>query len=151
MKIVGVVVALLFLIMSMFLFPGMIGSVEDTQTVTRTDDFATVVTAPAATTANVVLVAELWQDSNLNVVTITSDLGTDVPLVGAYVAATKTLTVGGLDDDASRTLSVEYKYNRFTGDTATQAAGTFVGFWPLMLGLAIVIIIVGIGIAVFKN
>ena len=142
MTIVGVILVLL-------LFSTMLGGIEAAQTDVRTDTFGAVVTAPAATTAPVVLVADLYDGSVLKVDSVTSDLGTDVPLVDSYVAATKTLTVRGLTADASRTLTVVYKYGALTGDSA--AAGTFMDFLPLFIIIALVVIVVACMIAAFAH
>ncbi len=67
-----------------------------------------VTTAVSVTSANVTLSYDLYQATLAEVQSITSTDGTDVPTWTAYVEATKKLTVGGLNDDASRTLTVHY-------------------------------------------
>lgn len=140
--IIGVIIVLL-------LFGTLLGGINDAQTDLRTDAFGAVVTGGGVTTANVVLVATLYENSNLNVTSITSDLGTDVPIVGTYTALTRTLQVNGLTAAQTRTLTVIYKYDALTGDTAT--VGTFFGFLPLLVVVAVVVIVIAALVAAFKN
>jgi len=135
-------------ILVMVLFGTMMAGMKEAQTDEQEDDFGAVVTAPAATTADVVLTAPLYGNELTNVVEITSDLGTDVPLATDYTALTRTLEVSGLDDDETRTLTVTYLYG-----TLDDYAGvnSFFGLIPLLVGVVIVIIIVAAMVGAFRN
>lgn len=138
--IVGVVIVLL-------LFGTMMTGINSARTDERTDAFAAVVTGVGETEADVVLVADLYGENILNVVSITSDNALDAPLPDSYTAATNTLTVRGLAASDTRALDVEYQYDAMTGDAAP--AGTFLGFVPVFVAIAIVAIVVGAIIAAF--
>jgi hypothetical protein len=94
---------------------------------------APAVMTAAATTKDVTLVKELFLDDVVNVVEITSSNATDVPVATTYNSGTRALTVGGLLDNATRTLYVNYGYARFDG-----GFDTLFGYLPLflMFGLA---------------
>lgn len=99
-----------------------------------------VVTA-AATTADVTLIKPLFDDDVVYVTEISSSNATDVPAVSTYTTGTKALTVAGLVDNATRTLTVTYDYARFTGNLSV--VDTLVGYLPLFLifGLALDVIL----------
>ena len=93
----------------------------------------TVVTA-AATTADVTLTKALFEDDVVSVTEITSSNVADTPAATVYTSGSKVLTVGGLNDNDTRTLYIDYGYARFEG-----ATDTLFGYLPLfiMLGLAL--------------
>jgi hypothetical protein len=142
LTVIGVIVILL-------LFGTMMGGINDAQTDLKTDNFAAVVTGGGITTADVVLVTDLYGGDVLNVTNVTSDLGTDVPLAFSYAALTRTLTINGLTAAQTRTLSVIYKYDALTGDSAT--VGSFFGIIPLLVAVAVIAIIAGVIYMAFKN
>ena len=142
LTIIGVIVVLL-------MFGTLLLGIGEAQTDARTDSFGAVVTGGGITTADVVLVAALYGDSNLNVTSIASSLGTDVPIVGTYTANTRTLQVNGLTASQTRTLTVIYKYDVLTGDKAP--VGTFLGFIPTLVIIAVVVIIIAALVMAFKN
>jgi len=77
----------------------------------RTNDTSepfNVTVGASVTTANVTLSYDLYQDSVAEVQSITSTDGTDVPVADSYVTASNKLLVTGLNDDATRTLTVNY-------------------------------------------
>jgi hypothetical protein len=143
-----VVLTIIGVILVLLMFGLMMGGIKDAQTDSRTDTFS-VTTAPAETTADVVLVADLYNDSILEITGLTSDVSTDNALQDSYVSATRTLTVRGLDDDETRTLTVTYRYDALTGDSAST--GSFLGFIPIFVIIAVVLILVGGMIAVFSR
>ena len=110
--------------------------------VMQTDE---VTTALAETTAEVVLEHELYEADVLNVVSITSTLGTDVPVADSYVEATKTLTVGGLTVDSIRNLATTCE---------TESMGVYTGLGsiakvaPLMVFIGL---LAGGGFGLFKG
>jgi hypothetical protein len=67
-----------------------------------------VVTGGAATTADVVLVNDLFNDKTANVTVTSSDVD-DAPYPSGYVSATNTLTVSGLAISTTRTLTIVYQ------------------------------------------
>lgn len=143
-----VVMTILGVIIIILMFGVMLNGINNAQTDTRTDSFS-VTTAPGVTTGDVVLVTLLYGADINNVVSITSDVGTDVPLPDTYVAGTRTLTVRGLTADDTRTLNVEYKYDALTGDAAPVS--TFFGFTPMLIIIAVILVIVGAMVAVFSR
>lgn len=142
MTVIGVIVILI-------LFGTMLGGISEAETDLRTDSFAAVVTGGGITDADVVLVTDLYDNSILNVDSITSDLGTDVPLVNTYTAITNTLHIHGLTASETRTLTVIYKYDALTGDK--EPVGTFLGFLPTLVIIAVVVIVIAVLVVAFKN
>ena len=67
------------------------------------------ITGVGETTADIVLTYDLYEAGVGNVESITSTEGTDTPTADSYVEATKTLTVGGLTAEKTRTLTTTYK------------------------------------------
>lgn len=141
LTIIGVVIVLL-------LFGTMMVGIKDAKTDLRTDSFA-VTTGALETEADVVLVADLYDNSILEVTAITSDELTDNPLPDSYVSNTKALTVRGLAADDSRTLAVTYRYDALTGDSAPT--GSFLGFLPIFVIIVCVLLLVGGMIAAFSK
>lgn len=139
--IIGAIIVLL-------LFGTMLGGIEEAQTDEREDAFGAVVTGGGITVADVVLLGDLYDGDILNVVSITSTLGTDVPLSNAYVPGTNTLTVAGLTAAQTRTLTVTYQIDALTN---YAAVGSFFGFTPLLIGVAVVAIIAGAIFVAFRN
>lgn len=139
MTIIGVIIILL-------LFGTMIGGITEAQTDERTDTFIST-TAPAEITDDVVLVADLFDGDLTNVVSITSNNEDDAPLPDAYVAGSQTLTVRGLADDDTRTLTVVYRYD----DLDNQPVGTLFGLIPLLVVVVVIAVLVAVGIAAFRN
>ena len=88
-----------------------------------------VTTGAAETTADVVLRYALLDGLVANVVSITSSEGTDTPTADSYVEASRTLTVGGLTADTTRTLTITYK----TDISAYTGLGSIVKVAPLIV------------------
>ena len=135
-------------IIVLVLFGTMLAGIGEAQTDERTDPFGAVVTGGGITVADVVLVVPLYEGNLGNVVSITSDLGTDVPIQTDYTALTQTLEVSGLTASDTRTLTVTYKYGALGNYVGVNS---FFGFIPLLVGVAVVIIIVGSMVGAFKN
>lgn len=142
MIVVGVIIILL-------LFGTMLTGIQTAQTDERTDAFTSVVTGVGESEADVVLVADPYDDNILNVIEITSTLGTDAPLADSYVTSTNTLTVRGLTASQTRTLDVLYRYDAMTGDASMVS--NLMGYIPLFVVMAIVIILIGGGWAVWQR
>jgi hypothetical protein len=139
LAIIGVVIILI-------LFGTMMSGINDAQTLERTDTFVGVVTGGGITEADVVLVADPFNNSILSVTSLTSNEVLDGPLPDSYVTGTNTLTVRGLNASDTRTLTVVYDYGSLTG-----SVGTFLGMIPIFVAIAAVLIIIGAGIAVFAS
>lgn len=108
----------------------------------RTDTFANESTAPADTTASVVLVKSVYDD-DIQLVTPTSNLSTDAPVAFSYNATNRELVVSGLTDNATRTLTIDYSIDALGG---TGAVNTLASRFPwIMLLCAIVIAPAAIG------
>ena len=142
LAIIGVIIILL-------LFGTMIGGINQAQTDERVDAFAAIVTAPDIVIADVVLVADPFNNNILNISSIVSSNALDAPLPDTYVAATNTLTVRGLAADDTRTLTATYDYGALIGQAA--AMGSFLDMLPFLIAIAVVLIVVGAGIAVFTR
>lgn len=140
--IVGVVVVLILL------GTVMVG-IKKAQTTERTDSFATVTTGGGDFTAPVVLVADLFDHDILNVTSISSDNVADAPLPYTYTPGTKTLVVRGLAASDTRNITVTYDYGSMTGQFSS--ASTFLKLIPLFIGIALLLIVVGVGVAAIKG
>jgi len=90
--------------------------IYDFRTDVREDSFS-VTTGVGETTADVVLVKELYDD-DISTVTALSDNTTDTPTADAYNTGTRALTVGGLQAETSRGLTVSYDVYALTGGGA---------------------------------
>jgi hypothetical protein len=86
-------------------------------------------TTAGVTSADIVLTQELF-DSQTSWVTITSNYTSDAAIPVSYIAATKTLTVGGLIENHSRRLTITYRYNQLV---SYWAADLMARTWPLLL------------------
>ena len=125
-KIGGVILAIIaiFLLLGPFREP-IVDGIKGWRASDTTEDFV-VATAAAVTTANVTLSYDLYQAATAEIIEITSTDGTDAPVASTYTEATKVLLVAGLNDDANRTLTVEYYAE--TDDDTMRIIGPFVGF-----------------------
>jgi hypothetical protein len=141
LAVIGVIIILL-------LFGTMIVGINSAQTTERTDTFVAP-TAVATTEADVVLVADPWNNDILNISEITSSLATDAPLPDSYVGSTNTLTVRGLTEDTTRTLTIVYVYGSLSGTPA--ATGDFLDMIPVFVAIAAVLIIIAAIWASYKN
>lgn len=92
-----------------------------------------VTTAPAATTADVVLTQELFQDETAYV-TISSNNTADAAIPYAYVTGTRTLTVSGLEADKTHQLTITYRYGQLTDYWAADLGSRA---WPLVIVLGV--------------
>jgi flagellar basal body-associated protein FliL len=98
---------------------------------------ASVSTGPGVTTATVVLVQPLFDDST-GYVTVTSNNTGDAAIPYAYVTATQTLTVSGLVESATHYLYVTFRYNQLDSYIAADIVSKL---WPVMIGVGILGII----------
>jgi hypothetical protein len=143
------VMAIIGVIIILALFGTMMMGLNAAKTDERTDTFAAVATGMAATTADVVLVTDIFNNSLLSVVSITSDNVGDAPLPDVYTAGSNTLTVRGLKANDTRALTVVYDYDALTGESAP--ASTVLNIVPIIIVIALLLIIVGAAIAAFAR
>ncbi len=136
MKAVTLVFAAAILIM---FAPAVLTSVTDFRTTEQTESHDVLIADITLTAADIVLSQDLWNDATYNV-EVSSNITADAPVATAYVPATNTLTVSGLDDGYDRRLTVVYKIAALD-DYIGADAGAKV--WPLMLILGVIGVIAG--------
>lgn len=83
-------------------------SLHDARVDSYTQSFAEVTTAPGATSANATMAIALWGDS-ITAVSVSSNITADTPAASAYNKVSRTLTIGGLVSNQTRTLTAEYE------------------------------------------
>jgi len=106
MKSLFICFAALFLIIAL---PWVFQSIDDAFTEEYAETFAGVVTGSGVYTANVTLAAATWNDSLTSVTEISSNItGSDAPSASAYNTVSRILSVNGLDESQTRTLSVTF-------------------------------------------
>lgn len=135
-KVAGAVF-LIFLLLGAFRDP-ILDGIKDWRTdggTTTQSELAT--TAAGITSANVTLDKDLYQALTSQVTEISSTDGTDTPVATAYDEDTLQLTIGGLDDDATRTLTIIY-YGE-TDNDAMRIIGPWLAFF--LIGSLTVLII----------
>jgi hypothetical protein len=139
-KITTVIFGILGVAICIIFFPLVMDSTHDIKTDEQIDTFAAVTTGAGETAADVVLTLDLYNDSTANIISITSNEVTDVPVAGTYTAGTNTLNVTGLAASLSRTLTVTYEYDALTEFTGMSS---IVGMTPLIIWVAILAVVVG--------
>lgn len=88
------------------------------QTDSRTDSF-NVTTGVGATTANCVLVKEVYDDDTSTIV-ITSDLSTDVPVFTSYNGTSRLTEFSGLTASSTRTIDITYDTDALNASSAWE-------------------------------
>jgi len=91
-------------------------AIYDFRTEVQEDTFSST-TGGAETTDDVVL-SHLLYDDDTQTIDILSSSDNDTPVVSAYIAGTRTLTVAGLLADSTRTLTVSYDIDALVGSDA---------------------------------
>jgi len=99
----------------LFLLPVSAG-IYDFRTDVREDSFS-VTTGVGVTSANVTLIKALYDD-DISTATALSDNTTDTPTVNAYNTVTRALTIGGLQSETTRGVTVSYDVYALTGGGA---------------------------------
>lgn len=125
----------IFLLLGAFSGP-IIDGIKGWRTNDATQSFAAP-TAANVTTANVTLTYDLYQAAVPEVSSITSTEGADAPSATSYTEVTKVLLVSGLDDDNTRTLTVNYYAE--TDDNVMRVLGPFLGV--LIIGGCVALIL----------
>ncbi|MDD5511755.1 MAG: hypothetical protein PHI12_13230, partial [Dehalococcoidales bacterium] len=105
MKSVFLIFCSLFL---MFATPKVFSLIDDARTDEYTETFAGISTAAGVYSANFTLAEPLYYNSLVFVEEISSNATTDVPSAASYNTVSRLLTVNGLDQSLTRTLSVTF-------------------------------------------
>lgn len=103
---------ILMAVVSLFLLLGFFSSpindgIKNWRTRNSTESY-TVTTAAGVTSGNVTLSYDLFRDLTAEVIAISSNNTSDVPVANAYTADTNLLNVTGLEADEVRALTVNY-------------------------------------------
>lgn len=107
-------------------------AVYDFRTDIKEDKF-TVETGGGESTGNVSLNKELY-NADSSTITITSDLGSDLPQFSAYHDGTNTISFSGLTASSNRTITVLYDYDAISGLVAINTLIDRTSFiWYVML------------------
>ncbi len=100
-----------------------------------------------ATSANVTLSQDLYNDETLNA-SISSNVTTDAPIANSYVSATNVLNITGLDSTLSHYLIVTYSIDSLSDYFGASAGAKVV---PVLLILGILCIVGGAGYQAFSK
>jgi len=117
----------------LIIFPIVMDSAHSIQTESQADSY-NVTTGAGETSADVTLTRDLWAHNVTAVTNFTSTEATDVPVASSYVEATRALTVGGLAESKTRTLSVTYDTDRLGGYVGLSSLA---GVMPLIIFIGI--------------
>jgi hypothetical protein len=124
----GVALGAIVILVGIIMFGTLLTAVDSwayaAATTTRT------IVTTGATSGDVVLGSELYDENLDNVSAITSTLITDNPAPDSYSSVNTTLTVGGLTDDSTRAVTVTYLTAR-----EDSLLSTFQPFLPFLIGL----------------
>lgn len=110
-----------FLLLGAFATP-ILDGIKTWRTEDTTDSFV-VTTGAAATTANVTLTRDLFQDETSQVIAITSNVSGETPIASTYTSATNYLLLAALNPSSSHLISVNYYSD--TDSTVMAAIGPF--------------------------
>jgi hypothetical protein len=109
---------ILIIAATILFFLPMTGSIYTFRTDPKTDVII-VTTGVGATTANMTLAKAIYL-ADQSTLSIYSNNETDVPIYGAYTAATKVLQVNGLSSNITRTLTLTYDYDVLSASAAVN-------------------------------
>ena len=104
-----------------------------------------IATAGGQTTATFTLAAKVMDADNTNVVVLSSN-ALDAPIPFEYASSTRQLTVNGLNESDTRTLTITYPVSRLDGFSDTAAR-----FFPAYLILACICIVGGAAYSAFRR
>lgn len=113
-----------------------------------TEAHGSLATGAGVTSYGVPLTVDLFDAYIYNVTSVTSNETTDVPLVTAYASATKIITITGLAESKTRTLTVIYKISSLDSYLAADLGARL---YPFLLVLGVIGIIVGAVVVSFKR
>jgi hypothetical protein len=123
-------------VITLLLLPAAISGINDFRMTNQTGLHVAATVSPA-TSANVSLVAVLFNDDITNVSSVTSNNTSDSPLAAAYTSTGKVLNVQGLVTDASRTLTVVYKRDALTDATGASIAAKLLPFMQILAAIGL--------------
>jgi hypothetical protein len=92
----------------MIAIPWVFNAVDDTLTQDYTQTFAGVTTGGGVYAANVTLASATWNDNMADVTVLASNVSSDAPSASAYNDISHQLSISGLDESATRTLSATF-------------------------------------------
>jgi len=139
--------AFLILLISAFLFMLPVSeAIYDYRTMQRIET-ETVPTAVGVTTGNIILGVPVYDDDT-DVITIISDLGTDVPVFSAYNTTTRMVVFSGLTANGTRIITITYLIDALSLYTAVN---TFLDFLPYIWLLTVFAFVPGALFAIFTN
>ncbi|BAS31173.1 hypothetical protein [Dehalococcoides mccartyi] len=147
-QIIGIIVAAFGVVAIFSVMPVFTDSAHDLQVDTVSEAKTAVTTGVGETSADVVLVNELYRDRATSVTSITSTVLTDVPVAGTYTAATRTLEVTGLTQSETRTLTINYDMDALEEWTMMSL---FVGWTPVLILFGVFALIGGSVWALFHR
>ncbi|MBA7709470.1 hypothetical protein ES703_118388 [subsurface metagenome] len=102
------------------------------------------------TSAEFNLYNELYDANLSNIIDVNSSDSSDTPVATTYNMVTKTLTVGGLAADTSRTLQVDYKTDALKDDVV-GGVSKFTNVTPFLILGAIIAIGAGVVWQTFRG
>ncbi|BAZ96702.1 hypothetical protein DEHALATV1_0074 [Dehalococcoides mccartyi] len=129
-QIIGVILGIFGVVAIFNVMPVFTDSAHELQIDSISEAKTAVTTGSGETSADVVLVNELYKDRATSVTSITSTVLTDVPVAGTYTAATRTLEVTGLTQSETRTLTINYNIDALEEWTMMSF---FVGWTPVLI------------------
>lgn len=134
----GIVFGFILMVVSWMLFPSLL-TAFDKWGYTEVSTIAAI-TTEGNTTGSITLGHALLDDNLDNVVLITSSNTSDTPAPDTYTSISKSLTIAGLEEDATRSVTVDYKTER-----DDDLLGTIQPFMPFFI--SIMLFAVGAGMA----
>jgi hypothetical protein len=146
-KVMGIVMSIVLIVIALILLPVSLDAVHGALTDRRTTPFAGCVVA-ATITDVVIPLPGLYRDSNIYVTGITATGAGAVPVAGAYVAGTRTLTVTGLGAVTPQDLTVTYDYEV---NQAYNGVNAILGLIPLLIVVGLIIVAVINGLWALKH
>lgn len=139
MKSLVIVFAALLVIIAL---PLLFASVDSARTETFSQNVAGVTTGASEYTSNATLSRALYDDDASNVTSITSNITADSPSADSYNSVSRLLTIGGLNQSTTRTISITYEIDSTIIDDYTGMST----FLTLYLWL-IVFVVLGLLVA----
>ena len=138
----GTIIAVLVVVVSLVTIPIVTQAAHDAQVNDYSENFANVNTGVGETDATVTLTYDHFH-SDCTDITVTSDNASDTPACANYNDTNRTVRVSGLQESATRTLTVNYEIDALS---SYGGASSLLGLVPLVwvagaiiLALAIVV------------
>jgi len=120
----------------LLLLSAVMSGIQDFRSTEYTQVSGNVTTAPGATSSNVTLTQDLFMGRTSEVVSVTSSLAADVPLVNStYTSALNRIVVSGLAESNTRNLTVVYNIGNLDDYWAVDLASRTL---PLFIVLGVI-------------